>query len=184
MTAQDQSTSLTRSNLLRLESTELLAESYLHIHPPSLSPHSNEGYLAGEERAHWEVKWSPVVRKYLHAVNDVLMDGKKVTSLSPDVCQVDNGYRVPLGSDKFVKHVNCAGDKDVANKWEFDSPSSLTLVPVGSLAYLGNAGLTNRHANGGNLPVLDVAVLVGEGFLSGKDYMNGRYVDVSTTCCK
>lgn len=112
------------------------------------------------------------------------MDGKKVTSLSPDVCQVDNnGYRVPLGSDKFVKHLNCAGDKDAANKWEFDSPSSLTLVPVGSLAYLGNAGLTNRHANGGNLPVLDVAVLVGEGFLSGKDYMNGRYVDVSTTCC-
>jgi hypothetical protein len=57
-------------------------------------------------------------------------------------------------------------------------PTSLSLIPIGSLAHLGNAGLTNRHANGNNVPVLDVAVLM-EGMVGGKDYLNGRYGDVS-----
>jgi hypothetical protein len=57
-------------------------------------------------------------------------------------------------------------------------PTSLSLIPIGSLAHLGNAGLTNRHANGNNVPVLDVAVLM-EGMVGGKDYLNGRYADVS-----
>ena len=189
----DPTTLLTRSNLLRLETSELLAESTLHIHPPqsSLSTphHSNGGYVTGEERAHYEVKWSPTVRKYLHTVNDVLAACQKAM-LSPDVCQVTNNngsssrssstsskdarqYRVPLYSDKFIKHTQ-------GETWEFASPSGYTLLPVGSFGHIGNAGLTNRHANGNNVPVLDVAVLMeGEGFVRGKDYLNGRYADVS-----
>lgn len=177
---EDPTISLTRSNLLRLETAELLTESTLHIHPPSLSPHSNEGYVTGEERAHYEAKWSPAVRRYLHDVNDVLVNVKQCT-IGPEVARVEDGYRVPLCSDKFRKHVDC-DDSSSSDKWEFLSAESLTLVPVGSFAHVGNAGLTNRHANGNNVPVLDVAVLM-DGFVGGKDYLNGRYSDVSYCCC-
>lgn len=181
MTAEpsDSTTLLARTNLLNLETSALLTESTLHIHPPQniSTPHLSQGFNVGEDRAHYEVRWSPAVRRYLHDVNDALSslgDG----TLSPEVCAVGDGYRVPLGSDKFLKHV-ASNDKSDNNKWEFPTPKSLTLHPIGSFAHLGNAGLTNRHANGNNVPVLDVAVEV-EGFVGGKDYLNGRYGDVSS----
>ena len=120
------------------------------------------------------------MRRYLHYVNDVIC-GLQQCSLSPEVCRVEGGYRVPLCSDKFQKHVAAikGSNKNNDGRWEFETPASLTLAPVGSFGALGNAGLTNRHANGNNVPILDVAVLIGDGFLVGKDYLNGRYVDVS-----
>jgi hypothetical protein len=165
----DPATTLTRSNLLRLSTAQLLAESTLHIHPPSLSPHSNTGYLVGEERSHHEVKWSPVVRKYLHVLRDIVVSLPNAT-LRPEICKVDDGYKVPLVSDKYT------------TEWEFDTPTSMSLVPIGSFSHAGNAGLTNRHANGNNVPVLDVGVMM-EGFVGGKDYLNGRYGDVSKNPC-
>ena len=107
--------------------------------------------------------------------------------IGPEVAEVENGYRVPLCSDKFRKHVDhgkgsSSSSSSLSDKWEFSSAKSLTLMPVGSFAHVGNAGLTNRHANGNNVPVLDVAVLM-EGFVGGKDYLNGRYGDVSAFCC-
>eukprot|EP00804_Cyclotella_cryptica_P000287 CCRYP_010222-RA/>CCRYP_010222-RA protein AED:0.03 eAED:0.03 QI:184/1/1/1/0.75/0.6/5/416/1480 len=171
---------LARTNLLRLETAELLSESTLHVHPPALASttSSSTSLAIGEERAHYEARWSPLVRKYLHQVNDILLSslGQGTTRLSPDLCAVDGGYRIPLQSDKFQKHVR--GDSHGDSQWEFPAPKHLTLHPVGSFAHLGNAGLTNRHANGNNVPVLDVAVLISEeGFVGGKDYLNGRYFD-------
>jgi len=172
---------LARANLLRLETAELLSESTLHIHPPVLasSASSSTSLAIGEERTHYEARWSPLVRKYLHQVNDIILAslGQGSTRLSPDLCAVDGGYRIPLQSDKFQKHVH--GGTHGENRWEFPAPKNLALHPVGSFAHLGNAGLTNRHANGNNAPVLDVAVLISEeGFVGGKDYLNGRYFDV------
>lgn len=178
--SSDPTALLTRSNLLRLETSELLDESTLRVRPP------RSGHV-GEERARYEARWSPAVRKYLRVVKEALSsaasDGAR---LSPDVCEVnhreDDGiggsgeerrYRVPLHSDKFAKHAR-------GERWEFVSPSAYALRPVGSFGHIGNAGLTDRHANGNVVPVLDVVVLTkGEGFVGGKDYLNGRYADVS-----
>ena len=104
-------------------------------------------------------------------------------------------YRVPLQSDKFHKSVSGGGGKQQNNddnnnnewKFPFQGGKSLHLEPIGSFAHVGNAGLTNRHANGNVVPLLDVAVLFPagateegeEGFVGGKDYLNHRYTDVS-----
>jgi len=119
------------------------------------------------------------------------------------VLQSANGegkqYRVPLVSDKFQKSVmgdskhnsNARGNGEW--KFPFAGGKSLHLEPIGSFAHVGNAGLANRHANGNVVPVLDVAVLFPAGqdssgsngvgstsaFVSGKDYLNHRYGDVS-----
>jgi U3 small nucleolar RNA-associated protein 22 len=208
---------LARSNLLRLETTALLSESSLHIHP-GVAPGSGTldstaaGAAAdGNNKVHYEARWSPLVRSYLNAVNGAITS-LDACSLGPEVCvsgggggvssergmdKIDGGkkimYRVPLLSDKFQKHVRGAkksssvgiGDNNNNNNshpWSFpfQGGTSLSLSPIGSLGHLGNAGLANRHANGNVVPVLDVAVLFDEGFVGGKDYLNGRYGDVSS----
>jgi hypothetical protein len=139
------------------------------------------------------------------------------TKLSPSVAILPSSgddddkpmYRIPLLSDKFHKSLppsigtititgGGAGGKQqqssadnplISWSFPFHGGSSLSLVPIGSFGHIGNAGLANRHANGGNvLPVLDVAVLVDNNitnhedsslFVGGKDYLNHRYTDVS-----
>ncbi|KAL7543753.1 hypothetical protein ACHAXR_013445 [Thalassiosira sp. AJA248-18] len=128
---------LARSNLLRLETSELLQESFLHIHPPHANTKGEYESGSQDKSAHYEAKWAP-----------------------------NNN---PLTSWSFP----------------FQGGSTLTLHPIGSFAHIGNAGLSNRHANGNVLPMLDVAVLVnnddsdgdGGGFVGGKDYLNHRYTD-------
>jgi hypothetical protein len=195
---------LARSNLLRLEITELIREATLHLHP-----HGNESSI------HYEAKWAPIVRGYISNLSSVLTSLDKC-SLSPDVCLIssasaaaaassatgggvkDKGmkrmstvdddtktYRVPLQSDKFLKSLPAAGTtSNSPTPWNFPFSGKVKLVPVGSYAHIGNAGLTNRHANGNVLPTLDLAILVkgGDGddaFVGGKDYLNHRYTDVS-----
>ena len=217
--------SLARSNLLRLETCELLKESVLHIHPPTSSStsttlgdhyhHGGGGSNSGVHRAHEEAKWAPSVREYLDKVTRAIACIEP-TKLSPSVAILPSGgdddnkpmYRIPLLSDKFHKSLppsststttgGVAGGKQQQSSadnpltsWSFPfhGGSSLSLVPIGSFGHIGNAGLANRHANGGNvLPVLDVAVLVDNNitnhedsslFVGGKDYLNHRYTDVS-----
>ena len=218
--------SLARSNLLRLETCELLKESVLHIHPATSSSttttsgdhyhhHGGGGSNSGVHRAHEEAKWAPSVREYLDKVTRAIACIEP-TKLSPSVAILPSGgdddnkpmYRIPLLSDKFHKSLppsststttgGVAGGKQQQSSadnpltsWSFPfhGGSSLSLVPIGSFGHIGNAGLANRHANGGNvLPVLDVAVLVDNNitnhedsslFVGGKDYLNHRYTDVS-----
>jgi hypothetical protein len=217
--------SLARSNLLRLETCELLKESVLHIHPATSSSttttsgdhyhhHGGGGSNSGVHRAHEEAKWAPSVREYLDKVARAIAI-LEPTKLSPSVAILPNSgadddkpmYRIPLLSDKFHKSLppststttgGVAGGKQQQSSadnpltsWSFPfhGGSSLSLVPIGSFGHIGNAGLANRHANGGNvLPVLDVAVLVDNNitnhgnsslFVGGKDYLNHRYTDVS-----
>ena len=219
--------SLARSNLLRLETSELLSESKLHIHPPTTTTTPND------TTAHYEARWSPNVRSYISNIKDIIgsLDeailSPNVALLPPNKSEIvekgmehlssegekKNMYRVPLMSDKFYKstfaHTTTSANTKKSSKsgsnnplttWSFPfaGGQSLSIVPIGSFAHLGNAGLTNVHANGGDvLPVLDLAVLFpcgsvsenekreggggGEsiGFMGGKDYLNHRYTDVS-----
>ncbi len=190
---------LARSNLLRLETTELIKEATLHLHP-----NGNDSSI------HYEAKWAPNVRGYVSNLSSVLSALEKCT-LSPDIClispssasggrgvnekgmeQLNAGgvestkYRVPLQSDKFLKSLpGGSTTSSAAMPWTFPFSGKLKIVPIGSYAHIGNAGLTNRHANGNVVPTLDLAVLVkgGDGdddaFVSGKDYLNHRYTDVS-----
>ncbi|KAL9182688.1 hypothetical protein ACHAXT_013340 [Thalassiosira profunda] len=192
---------LARSNLLRLETAELLKESFLHVHPGGAGGGTSG---LGDARAHYEAKWAPSARGYLHRVKEAI-DGLGSATLGPEVALLPGGengasgearYRVPLVSDKFAKtlqssntHASKSANIEGGNpltSWSFPFPggSSLTLAPIGSFAHAGNAGLANKRANGNVLPVLDVAVLVdgsadgGEGaFVGGKDYLNHRYTD-------
>lgn len=164
-------------------------------------------------RAHEEAKWAPSVRNYLDKIQEVITSMDKAT-LSPSIALLphssasggDNDavaisspmYRIPLLSDKFHKSLPVltslstgrgkVGDNPLTSwSFPFHGGSSLSLVPIGSFGHIGNAGLANRHANGGNvLPVLDVAVLVNNTdalpFVGGKDYINHRYTDVSCCC--
>ncbi|EJK61941.1 hypothetical protein THAOC_17480, partial [Thalassiosira oceanica] len=97
-------------------------------------------------------------------------------------------YRVPLESDKHVKAARGSkrGDEGAGWTFPFAGGESLDVVPVGSFGADGSAGLAARHANGGVVPVLDLAVLFGGGdggFVGGKDYLNHRYTDVSLCSC-
>ena len=214
--------SLARSNLLRLETAELIKESILHIHPSTARDQHDGDGGHGDVRVHEEAKWAPSVREYLNKIKDAISSLDE-TTLSPNVAILPNNdidsdaqtspplYRIPLLSDKFQKSLPFAAGAGVKGKGErgvvvnvghhdntsvtntsswsfpFHGGSSLTLVPIGSFGHIGNAGLANRHANGGNvLPVLDVAVLVDDNkydassaFVGGKDYLNHRYTDVS-----
>lgn len=199
---------LVRSNLLRLEMCELLKESILHINPPATTTSSSGADVVN--RAHEEAKWAPTVREYMVEIQEV-MESLDEATLSPSVAILPAGnnsgsdndaaqmYRIPLLSDKFHKSLpesssssSSSGggksepDNNLLTSWSFPfhGGSSLSLVPIGSFGHIGNAGLANRHANGGNvLPVLDVAVLVSNIdassplFVGGKDYLNHRYTD-------
>lgn len=202
-TSNSNTDALARSNLLRLETTELIKEATLHLHP-----NGNDSSI------HYEAKWAPIVRGYVSNLSSVLGALDKCT-LSPDVCLLSssssasgggmkekgmeqlNGsgggdlestkYRVPLQSDKFLKSLPGGSNATSAGTpWTFPFSGKVKIVPIGSYAHIGNAGLTNRHANGNVVPTLDLAVLVkgGDGdddaFVSGKDYLNHRYTDVSS----
>ena len=205
-TSNSNTDALARSNLLRLETTELIKEATLHLHP-----NGNDSSI------HYEAKWAPMVRGYISNVSKALSTLHRCT-LSPDVCLISspsaaaaassgvkekgmeqlggartgdgssnsNMYRVPLQSDKFFKSLPESSNNPTP--WTFPFSGQVKLVPIGSYAHIGNAGLTNRHANGNVVPTLDLAVLVkgdgGDGnnkdaFVGGKDYLNHRYTDVS-----
>ena len=179
--AKSATAELYRTNLLRLETSELLNESTLH-----LSPFSGE--------LDREVKWSDDVRKYIETVKAAIggMDG---TVLGPDNAAMpplsssddnhdkdgtaDKRYWASLESDRFHKQ---------GSGWSFPFAGgrSLQMEPVGEYG-AGGAGMTNQRGNALCLPTVDLAVLspsnsAGNGeddMIGGKDYLNGRYFDVS-----
>ena len=179
--AKSATAELYRTNLLRLETSELLNESTLH-----LSPFSGE--------LDREVKWSDDVRKYIEAVKDAI-GGMDSTVLGPDNAAMpplsssddnhdkdgtaDKRYWASLESDKFHKQ---------GSGWSFPFAGgrSLQIKPVGEYG-AGGAGMTNQRGNALCLPMVDLAVLspsnsAGNGeddMIGGKDYLNGRYFDVS-----
>jgi len=171
--AKSATAELYRTNLLRLETSELLNESTLH-----LSPFSGE--------LDREVKWSDDVRKYTETIKAAIgamgstMLGPDYAAMPPSFSSEDEkAYWVNLDSDKFHKQ---------GRDWSFpfSGGKSLQLEPVGEYG-AGGAGMTNQRGNALCLPMVDLAVLSpsnngnGEGdMIGGKDYLNGRYFDVST----
>ena len=182
-TAKSATAELYRTNLLRLETTELLTESILH-----LSPFSGE--------LDREVKWSEDVRRYIETVKGAV-EGMEGIHLSPNNAlmatsseelavernSISSGkkYWANLFSDKFQKH-----DSDSTDwSFPFSGGKSLQIEPIGEYG-AGGAGMTNQRGNALCLPVVDLAVLVSaqgsgeaDGMIGGKDYLNGRYFDVS-----
>lgn len=171
--------SLAKSNLLRLETNELINESKLHIHPPT---GSSDNTTTTSHAVHYEAKWSPSVRTYIHDIKHII-HGLGGVSLCPNVALLlsnsssnnnvkvkgENKYRIPLLSDKFHKsqHTNKSNSNSSNNpltSWSFPfhGGKSLHIQPIGSFGHVGNAGLANVHANGCGgdvVPVLDLAVL-------------------------
>lgn len=175
---------LYHTNLLRLQATQLLSESIL-----PLSSHT--GMLEKE------VKWAKDVWEYIDNVKRNISSLGEA-ELSPDDVKfknvensTENKFWIKLHSDKAQKHFDSKDDK---GKWNipFTGGSNLKIVPINSYAANG-AGLTTSVANANVLPTLDVAVLMpvkskfddeGDdvGMIGGKDFMNGRYFDVSCGC--
>lgn len=172
---------LYHTNLLRLQATQLLSESILPLS-------SNTGMLEKE------VKWAKNVREYIDNIKNNISSMKEAV-LSPDDVKFKNEnskedkFWIQLHSDKAKKHLD---SKDETNKWNipFTGGSNLKVLPVNSYAANG-AGLTTSVANANVLPTIDVAVLMPVknkfddeedeiGMIGGKDYLNGRYFDVSS----
>jgi len=173
---------LYHTNLLRLQATQLLSESIL-----PLSSHT--GMLEKE------VKWAKDVWEYMDKLKRSLSSMKE-TLLSPDDVKFNSSkgeekdYKswIKLHSDKAQKHLDSNEEK---NQWQFPFTGGehLKIAPVNSYAANG-AGLTTSVANANVLPTLDLAVLMpvkskfeeaeeDSGMIGGKDYLNGRYFDVS-----
>ena len=173
---------LYHTNLLRLQATQLLSESIL-----PLSSHT--GMLENE------VKWAKDVWEYVDNIKRSLSTiGEAV--ISPDDVKFNSGksekqkFWIKLHSDKAQKHLKSEDEKD---KWNFPFPGGehLKVAPIYSYAANG-AGLTTSVANANVLPTIDLAVLMpvmskfdddneedNFGMIGGKDYLNGRYFDVS-----
>ena len=163
---------LYHTNLLRLQATQLLSESMLPLS-------SHIGML------HDEVKWAKEAWAYIDQIKRAITSIKS-TTLSPDELKFKQSdkFWTKLFSDKARKHFS---DKQT---WEFpfQGGESLKMAPIHSYAANG-AGLTTTIANANTLPTLDLAVLMpvkskfeqedDDGFIGGKDYLNGRYFDVS-----
>ena len=108
----------------------------------------------------------------------------------------DEKYWIKLHSDKAQKHFDASDSpSDEKNKWHFGFAGGehLKMAPIHSYAANG-AGLTTAVANANVVPTLDLAVLMpvkskfeddadaddnDSGMIGGKDYLNGRYFDVS-----
>lgn len=170
---------LYHTNLLRLQAAQLLSESILYLS-------SHTGLLDKE------VKWAKDVHAYIDDVKNTIMSmGKSI--LSPDdvvfhnTDHKDKTFWIQLHSDKARKHFESDDDQ---HKWRFHfaGGESLKITPINSYAANG-AGLTTSFANANILPTIDLAVLMPPktsngsdeiGMIGGKDYLNGRYFDVST----
>lgn len=163
---------LYHTNLLRLQATQLLSESMLPLS-------SHIGML------HDEVKWAKEAWAYIDHIKRAITSINS-TTLSPDELKFKQSdkFWTKLFSDKARKHFS---DKQT---WEFpfQGGESLKMAPIHSYAANG-AGLTTSISNANTLPTLDLAVLMpvkskfeqenDDGFIGGKDYLNGRYFDVS-----
>ncbi len=175
---------LYHTNLLRLQATQLLSESLL-----PLSSHT--GMLEKE------VKWAKDVWQYIDNIKKIVSSLGEAL-LSPDDVifksdeKSEDKFWIKLHSDKAQKHFD---SKEDSGKWKipFKGGSHLKIQPINSYAANG-AGLTTSVANANVLPTIDVAILMpvkskfddeGDeaGMIGGKDYMNGRYFDVSYTLC-
>ena len=135
------SDALLRSNLLRLEISELLHESSLFVRPgpsSSTNDHVSSSRSVSKKKgggnAGGEVKWANDVRRYIEQITETVhsLDGAtlspSVALLSPPASLHEDGsrsssskgvgqqrYYVPLTSDKFLKSIDTGGAGDNHN---------------------------------------------------------------------
>lgn len=102
-----------------------------------------------------EVSWAKTARDYVALLSSVL-------SKLPQTVVSKDGCPFPLKSDKVAT---------------LGMPKDLAVVPTGSF---GINCLTKRAGNANVLPTLDCAIVVPDSFWNTKDYLNHRYMDVSS----
>jgi hypothetical protein len=170
---------LYHTNLLRLQAQQLLDESVLNLS-------SSTGYLEKE------VKWASEASEYIDVIRRTI-GGVKGAILSPDDVRVKKSskgkqkhlFLTELHSDKARRHMS--GEEKDAWSIPFEGGATLDIAPIYSYAANG-AGLTTKAANANVTPTIDLAVLLPvikdedeerNGMIGGKDYLNGRYFDVS-----
>lgn len=170
---------LFRSNLFRYECQELLSESFLNLSPPDASSITSS-------TSPKMIKFSNLVQDYISTVKDTLRssfsheNGKKKLLPIPTT--------IPLKSDKFQK---------LGQDWDIPMPvfdhdnddaknnCTIRLDTVGSY---NHQCMTTKEANGYVLPMVDLAITIGNpknanqktDFWMAKDYLNYRYLDVSS----
>lgn len=192
---------LFHTNLLRLQADQLLSESLLPLC-------SQTGFLDKEVKWSKDVQRylegvQNIVRKMDAA--DLSPDNVRMNDRAKKDGGGDGGpteklseqkFWVELHSDKAKRHLEAAnncGDGG-PEKWIFHFPGGhhLQMSSINSYAAFG-AGLTTATANANVIPTVDLAVLLpvknrsddeddSEAMISGKDYMSGRYFDVSLFC--
>lgn len=106
----------------------------------------------------FEVSWAQSARDYVALLSSVLSKIPQ-TSIGKDGCPF------PLKSDKVAT---------------LEMPKDLTVVPTGSY---GINCVTKRSGNANVLPTLDCAIVVPNSYWNTKDYLNHRYMDVSSSEC-
>jgi hypothetical protein len=192
---------LYHTNLLRLQAAQLLSESILPLS-------SHIGMLENEVKWAKDVwQYMENVKKILGTVKGAVLSPDDVTIQSHDKesSQQCQRFWVKLHSDKARKHLDNVNKdenaRDNNQRFDFKFPGGdhLKVSPIHSYAANG-AGLTTYVANANVIPTLDLAVLMpvkskfeeddrddgnhnsehdNVGMIGGKDYLNGRYFDVS-----
>ena len=102
-----------------------------------------------------EISWATNAKDYVALLSSVL-------SKLPQTPVKKDGCPFTLRSEKVTS---------------VEMPQDLTIVPTGS--YAVNC-LTKKSGNANVLPTLDCAIVVPDSYWHAKDYLNHRYMDVST----
>lgn len=148
---------LHRSNLLRLQSDELIQEC-------SLSMQNRE------------TSWAKHVQEYVHTVSQIIenMPTSKVSWESFWSSKKKKGNRLPP-PPPFLSEITKTNSKNSLN--DFDIPKLRVVEPMG--CYVANLGLTKPSGNASVLPTVDLKVHLPNAMFDAKDYLRHRYFHVS-----
>jgi hypothetical protein len=157
--SMDQTSSITdlhRSNLLRLQTQELVSACQLELN--MLSQH---------------VQWADVAHGYVQSVTCLIETIPATT--------VRHSKKSPfaLQSDKKDIEIQLGSSAGTASAGGIKTASGLQVEPMG--CYQAGIGLTVPSGNANVLPTLDLVIQLPNSMFDSKDYLRHRYFDVRTT---
>jgi hypothetical protein len=160
---------LHQSNLLRLQTDELLQESMLHLVAPEISG-SSGGAAAAAAKV---VKWAPFAHDYLQHVSSIIQEEVSLESLGGP----SSSSSLSFPTEKKVNKSHKKTDTVVT---VVDTPARLMVASTNSNSNSSLLGLTTLAGNAQVLPTLAMHVQIpSEGvFENTKDYLRHRYFQV------
>lgn len=194
---------LYHTNLLRLQAEQLLSESVLPLCSQT-GFLDKEVKWSKDVQEYIDIVQDTI--KKIDAVDlspdDVRLNSSNNNNNNNTKNIGNDNFWIALHSDKAKRHLEAStkrngGDDKNNDKWKFLFPGGeyLHTSSINSYAAYG-AGLTTATANANVIPTVDLAVLLpvkdrmdgsddddadddAAAMISGKDYLNGRYFDVS-----